>query len=198
VIGIVALIPAAIGTWAASAWKPTWPWWAYYCTMFPCSLAYSVFLCCQLVALISGVDSKSMPRATALLYTIRSLGVTMGISIGGSIQLGALSTQLRSRFWDVPNREQIVTSILHSKSAIRLLPESLQIRALDAYAASISTVWVVSGVVSVLTIIAACFMQEKDVHGKTLPDKVRGTGGGAVDELGDLLGAGTINGESAR
>jgi len=58
---------------------------------------------------------------------------------------------------------QIIYSILHSKSAIGLLPADLRIKALGAYASSISTVWLVSAGVSILTIIAACFMQEKDV-----------------------------------
>jgi len=67
-VGIVSLIPAAIGTFTAALWTPSLPWWVYYLNLFPCSLAYSIFLCCQLVALISGVDSKSMVRRSLMIY----------------------------------------------------------------------------------------------------------------------------------
>ena len=65
----------------------------------------------MLVALISAVDSKSMPKATALLYTIRTLGVTLGLSIGGSIQIGALTTKLRQAFAEEGNRELVSADV---------------------------------------------------------------------------------------
>lgn len=118
----------------AIAWTSQWPWWAYYLSFFPATFGYSIFLCVQLgksnptltivaihpllciphigicsrsVALISAVDSRSMPKATALLYTVRTLGVTMGVSIGGSIQIGSLAMNLRKVFADRRDREQV-------------------------------------------------------------------------------------------
>ncbi|CAD6575001.1 MAG: hypothetical protein TREMPRED_001269 [Tremellales sp. Tagirdzhanova-0007] len=162
-LGILSLVPSVIAPLVASAWRPNWPWWAYYVTYFPCSLGYSVFLC---FAMISSVDSKSMPKATALLYTVRTLGGTIGVSVGGSIQLGALNSSLKSSFADINNRQDIITAILHSKSAIRMLPGNLQIRALDGYASSLATVWVVCGVIAMFALVSSCFIKEKELPGK--------------------------------
>ncbi|ORY30040.1 multidrug resistance protein fnx1 [Naematelia encephala] len=200
VLGICSMVPAVVSSLVAALWTPQWPTWAYYLTFLPSSLGYSVFLCCQLIALISGVDSKAMPQATALLYTTRTLGGTIGVSMGGSIQLGALTSHLRSRLADAPNREATITAILHSKAAIRQLPEPYQSRALEAYANSISTVWLVSAVIALITVITAFGIQEKDVHGKTPQSGiVKATGGGVVEGgFGEGLGQGTIQGETRR
>jgi uncharacterized membrane protein (DUF485 family) len=50
VLGVLSVAPAVVASLVAAAWKPDWPWWAYYTTYFPASLGYSVFLCCQLSA----------------------------------------------------------------------------------------------------------------------------------------------------
>ncbi len=47
------------------------------------------------------------PKATAVLYTLRTLGGTLGVSVGGSIQLGSLTSNLRSRFADVDNSDSV-------------------------------------------------------------------------------------------
>lgn len=192
-LGLLSLAPTIVAAWTAVLWTPRWPIWAYYLTIFPSSLGYSVFLCCNLVALISAVDSHSMPRATALLYTVRTLGVTIGVSLGGSIQLGALTAQLKQRLADQPDKDTIISSILHSKSAIRLLLPDLRERALQAYGWSIATVWIISGGIAVLTMVSAWFIKEKEIGGgKEANAKVGKVVGGVVGELGEGLGQGTI------
>jgi len=106
-----------------------------------------------------------MPKATALLYTVRTLGVALGISIGGSIQIGAFTSQMHNRFGDYPNLDQVISSILHSKSAISRLPSSAQVLALQAYASSISIVWIATGCIMIVTVVSGCFIQEKEVGG---------------------------------
>jgi len=48
-----------------------------------------------------------MPKATALLYTVRTLGVALGVSIGGSIQVGALAMNLKRAFSNNPDKDQV-------------------------------------------------------------------------------------------
>ena len=85
----------------------------------------------------------------------------------------------------------MISSILHSKSAIRLLPPHLEQKAIDAYAHSLSAVWYTASGVAVLTILASFFIQEKDVGaGK----EGEGTGGGVVGDGGEGLGSGTVVG----
>ncbi|WVQ75495.1 hypothetical protein IAR50_005120 [Cryptococcus sp. DSM 104548] len=195
-LGPIALIPAVTSALIAASWTAQWPWWGYYLTVFPSVLGYSIFLCVQLVAMVSSVDSRVMPKATALLYTTRSLGATLGVSIGGSLQLGALASQLRFRFEGVDNQEQIINSILHSKSAIPLLPPSLQAPALAAYSSSISTVWLVSSAVAVVTLLCSFSIQTHQVDEEE-SKVIAGAGGGSSDgpQFGQALGEASTEGE---
>jgi hypothetical protein len=71
--------------------------------------------------------TDKQPRATALLYTVRSLGGTLGISLGASSQLGLLSHLLRIALPSGRHQQDTINAILHSsKSAIRALPEPIQ------------------------------------------------------------------------
>lgn len=104
------------------------------------------------------------PRATALLYTVRSLGGTLGISLGASSQLGLLSHLLRLALPDGPERQATINAILHSsKSAIRSLPQPIQDAALKAYGQSLSYVWIGCGGVACLTLASACFVEEREM-----------------------------------
>ncbi|WWD20929.1 hypothetical protein CI109_105407 [Kwoniella shandongensis] len=192
----ISLVAPVFGILTAAFWTPSWAWWTYWVTIFPCILGYSTFLCVQIVALISAVDSKIMPKATALLYTTRSLGGTLGVSVGGSIQLGALVSHLKARFGDLSNGNEVINAILHSKSAIRLLPPRLKNLALEAYANSLSVVFVVSSAIALITFISSFWIEYHEVHG-VQKRSVKSTGGGVNDggPYGEGLGAASLEGE---
>lgn len=107
-----------------------------------------------------------MPKATALLYTVRSLGSTLGVSLGGSIQVGVLVRALRARFSDVRGGDKIIDAVVHSKAAIAGLPRRYARMALDAYAESLRAVWIVSGVVAVGTLVAALGVRQNEIRRK--------------------------------
>lgn len=91
---------------------------------------------------------------------------------------------------------QIINSILHSKAAIRLLAPRPQSLALSAYARSLSTVWLFSAGIAVLTVVSSVFIEAKEVH-KEEPRVIKGTGGG-ISEGGPFaegIGPATIEGE---
>jgi hypothetical protein len=87
---------------------------------------------------------------------------------------------------------QIINSILHSKAAIRLLPVDQQTLALDAYAKSLSVVWICCGTVAILTLLSACLIDEIDVHAS---GEVKASGGGAVEGgFGEGFGDAAVEG----
>jgi hypothetical protein len=107
-----------------------------------------------------------MPRGTSLLYTVRSLGSTIGVSLGGSVQVGALVGALNSRFAGIPGAPAIVEAIVHSKGVIRTLPPEQQVLALDAYAISLSSVWYACAGVAVLTLLSAMGIRQNAIPHK--------------------------------
>ena len=59
----------------------------------------------------------------------------------------------------------MISSILHSKSAIHQLPPHLEKLAIKAYANSLSIVWITASAIAILTVLSSFFIQEKSVGG---------------------------------
>ena len=112
------------------------------------------------------------PKATALLYTVRILGGTLGVSFAGALQLSTLTSALRTSFATVPERESLINAILHSKSAISRLSPDLHQMAVAAYAHSISSVWLGSAAFAGITFLTAFWVSEKPVAVVDEPVKV--------------------------
>lgn len=165
-LGKVALLPPIVTcALAAGAWTERWPQWAYYASVLPSNLGYAVFLCVSLVSLIASVDGRAMPKATALLYTVRSLGATLGISLGGCVQIWSLVRELRRRFVG-PGSRRLINRIVRQKSFMYSLPDDQRDAAVDAYLASLRTVWAVAAALAVATLVAGLFIKEKRLPGK--------------------------------
>lgn len=165
-VGKLALIPPIVTcAIAASEWSAAWPQWAYYATVLPSNVGYAVFLVVSLVSTIASVDAATMPKATALLYTVRSLGATLGISLGGCVQIWALVRELRKRFVG-PGSHRLINRIVRQKSFMYSLPAAQRDQAVDAYLASLRATWAVAAVLACGTLAAGMFIKEKRLPGK--------------------------------
>lgn len=120
----------------------------------------------------------------------------MGIAIGASIQLNSLTQSLRAHLPASPDKESIITSILHSKSAIHSLPPDTQSIAVEAYREGLDTVWWILGFVAIVTLCCSMGIREiKMPEKKKIKRRIKGSGGGVVDAgLGE--GLGVANGHS--
>ncbi|KAJ9096351.1 hypothetical protein QFC21_005172 [Naganishia friedmannii] len=105
-LSAVGLAMPIISIYLASYWSESTPEWKFAAEVFPAGLGYSIFLCCSLVALIAEVDKDMMPKATSVLYTVRSLGNTVGIAISASIQQAVLVKDLREVLYKRTDREK--------------------------------------------------------------------------------------------
>lgn len=175
-LGFYSLLPAVVASFVAATWTPSWPQWAYYATVLPTSFGYAIFLIVTLIATVSSVDSETMPKATALLYTVRSLGSTLGVSLGGSIQVGVLVSALETRFTGKHGRK-VIDAVVHSKAAIRELRPKEMVLALEAYGISLKAVWVAAGVVAVFTVLASLGIRQNQ-----MPEKPKRGGEGEEGE----------------
>lgn len=165
-LGKMALVPPILTcAIAATEWTSSWPQWAYYATVLPSNLGYAVFLVVSLVSTIASVDAQTMPKATALLYTVRSLGATLGISLGGCVQIWALVRQLRKRFYG-PGSRKLINNIVRQKSFMYTLPEEQRQQAVEAYLSSLRATWAVAAALACCTLLASTFIKEKRLPGK--------------------------------
>ncbi|GHJ86755.1 hypothetical protein NliqN6_3157 [Naganishia liquefaciens] len=163
-LSIIGLAMPIISIFLASFWNEETAEWKFAAEVLPAGLGYSIFLCCSLVALIAEVDKGMMPKATSVLYTVRSLGNTVGIALSASIQQAVLVRDLREVLKDRTDREQIIISILHSKTAIgRYLTRSEQVAAEAAYGHSLSLTFVAASVFALVTLIASLPTRERNL-----------------------------------
>ncbi|KAI0780966.1 MFS amino acid permease [Trametes elegans] len=132
-----------------------------------------------LIGLQAAMPLKDMATSTAAFVLIRSLGGTVGISIGQAI----ISSELRRRVANIPGLSidtspaaltQLVRQISH-------IPDVVQRTAVThAYTRSISTIWVVN-----TPIMGAGFLMVLFVRGYTLKRVVR-TAGAEPDKNADV------------
>ncbi|KAG7531600.1 hypothetical protein FFLO_04259 [Filobasidium floriforme] len=159
-----------LSIYSASKWTRDTPEWAYWAAVFPAGLGYSIFLCAGLVAMIAAVDPAVMPQATSLLYTFRSLGTTVGIALSSSLQQAVFVNRLSAIFAPLhpQEREKIINSILHAKSAIYSLPPRLQAEVEQALANSISWTFVSGCIAAVLCLASSLPIRERNLDEKHL------------------------------
>lgn len=163
-LSAIGLAMPIISIYLASYWSESTPEWKFAAEVFPAGLGYSIFLCCSLVALIAEVDKEMMPKATSVLYTVRSLGNTVGIAISASIQQAVLVKNLREVLYARADREKVIMAILHTKSAIKeYLTKAEQVGAEIAYGRSLSITFVAASVFALITLITSLPTRERDL-----------------------------------
>lgn len=158
-----------IGIYSASHWTGETPSWRFMLDVFPAGLGYSMFLCCSLVALIASVEPKMMPKATSVLYTVRSLGNTAGVSLSAALQQGVLARLLRRLLAqsDPPliEPDAAIRHILRSPATgIADLPTlALRRAAQAARAESISWTFVAASLAACATLLLSLGTKEREL-----------------------------------
>lgn len=158
-----------LGIYSASYWSSSTPGWHYVLDVFPTGLGYSMFLCCSLVALIASVEPKMMPKATSVLYTVRSLGNTAGVSLSAALQQGILARLLRHVLANanppIMEPDSAIRHILRSPATgIAALPTiELRHAAQAARAQSISWTFAAASLAACATLLLSLGTKEREL-----------------------------------
>ncbi|PPQ63069.1 hypothetical protein CVT24_005924 [Panaeolus cyanescens] len=111
-----------------------------------------------LIGLQAAMPIKDMATSTATFGFIRTIGATIGISIGQAIYTSTLSKKLVN-IPGIPDIDHNPAALTSSVPRLKSIPDPvLRTNIIDAYAKSISTVWLV-----MTPIVGACFVLEKTV-----------------------------------
>lgn len=105
-----------------------------------------------LITLQSAMPHKDMAVATSAMVLLRSIGGSVGITVGGAIYSSQLSKRLPTGY-DASNTENV-------SGLVKIQPVSARHAVLDAYAKSISTIWIVMTPLVFLALVSALFMKE--------------------------------------
>lgn len=136
-----------------------------------------------LIGVQAAMPLKDMATSTAAFTLIRTLGGTVGISVGQAIW----SSELRRRIATIPNfnidtsSSALVQSIIHLKN---ITPPSLRQQVLHAYAKSISLIWLVDTPLICVAFVMSLFILEYTLKRNVLRSDKPGAAGTADIEQG--------------
>ncbi|KDN52646.1 MFS general substrate transporter [Tilletiaria anomala UBC 951] len=110
----------------------------YWASMPFGGIGFGGILTITLVALIASIDPRDMSAATGMVYLFRAIGSITGVSLSQAIlQLRLQSTLSRA---GLPSK--IIRGIREDVNTIRTLPRGLREEAINAYGASLNTVFI--------------------------------------------------------
>ncbi|KAF8586490.1 MFS general substrate transporter [Ramaria rubella] len=129
-----------------------------------------------LICLQAAMPLKDMATSTAAFVLIRTLGGTVGISVGQAIW----SSELRKRIANIPGYHTDTSAGALTQSVRQLkdiTPDSLRQQVLHAYAKSISTIWLVDTPIMFVGFIMVLFVAKYTLKRTIVRSEKRGKNG---------------------
>ncbi|KAI0320729.1 MFS amino acid permease [Amylostereum chailletii] len=150
-----------------------------------------------LIGLQAAMPLKDMATSTATFGFIRTLGGTIGVSIGQAIYSGVL----RQKIANIPNLQFDTSPAALSQSVTTLknIPDPVTRRIIiHAYAQSISTIWIVNAPIVGLGLILVLFLKGYSLKRNTVqggaPPDIEANGPQVPDATADQTAEGTLHG----
>jgi hypothetical protein len=138
------------------------------------------------LAVQNSVEMKDMGVATTSSTFFRSMGSTFGAAIMGAILTNQLTSHLAAASAGKPGMEQVRDhgmEILQSQQAMERLPAPIQHTLVHSFTQSLSTVFLVSAVISIVAFGASWFIKEQKLRGAS-PAEVKAREADVDDEKG--------------
>ncbi|KAF8531472.1 major facilitator superfamily domain-containing protein [Gautieria morchelliformis] len=136
-----------------------------------------------LVGVQAAMPVKDMATATVTMGLIKTLGATIGVSVGQAIW----TSELRRRTVSIPNFGLSIQSgaLVDSVRQIQhIQPESLRQEVLHAYSKSISTIWIVATPLCGVGFIMVLFLKKYTLKREVIHSGKNGTRGTQMPDAG--------------
>ncbi|KAF7511206.1 hypothetical protein GJ744_005103 [Endocarpon pusillum] len=141
------------------------PDWQTYVYPVPGGFGYGSMLTITLVALIAAVDHKHQAVITSASYAFRSIGSTVGVTIGSAVFQNWLYRSLMQAFDKVPHKDRLVRRIRDDYHEItRLYSSTLRQKALACYMEAFRATFLTALAITILAGLTSLFMKEHKLH----------------------------------
>ncbi|KZT58572.1 MFS general substrate transporter [Calocera cornea HHB12733] len=111
-----------------------------------------------LIGLQAAMPIKDMATSTSTLGLLRTLGGTIGISIGGAIYQSEVQRRAAQvPGWTPPSRADLTSNV---RQLSNIQPDSLRNEVLYAFTRSVSTIWIVCTPIVFAALLLALFMKK--------------------------------------
>ncbi|KAF4950378.1 hypothetical protein FSARC_13212 [Fusarium sarcochroum] len=135
-LGVTGLLVLIAGVVFLTAQNEHSPKWLMAISFFLIGSGYGATLTTTLLACIAAVDHSQQAVITSATYLARSLGSTVGITIGSAVYQNILKARLWERFGDQPGAADEIRRIRDNLDEINHLPEGCKEESADEVTAS--------------------------------------------------------------
>ncbi|KAF5025979.1 hypothetical protein F66182_1947 [Fusarium sp. NRRL 66182] len=137
-LGIAGLLFLIAGVVVLTAQNEHSPKWLIAVSFFLIGSGYGATLTTTLLACIAAVDHSQQAVITSATYLARSLGSTVGVTIGSTVYQNILKARLWQRFGDEPGAADEIRRIRDDLDEIKHLPEGCTFPDMQAFLSSSS------------------------------------------------------------
>ncbi|CEJ80774.1 hypothetical protein VHEMI00940 [[Torrubiella] hemipterigena] len=162
--GVTCLCLFVAGTIVYISQSLTSPMWVASVGFFLVGGGYGGMLTITLLACIAAVDHSQQAVVTSGTYLARSLGSSIGVTIGGAVYQNVLRLRLWSRFGDEPRAEKIIEHILKSLDSLKDLPPGWKDGVMASYMDAFRALFLTGSTIAVLGLLSISMMKEHKLH----------------------------------
>ncbi|KAI8950802.1 major facilitator superfamily domain-containing protein [Xylaria longipes] len=140
------------------------PIWPLRVVFFLLGSGQGAMLTVTLLACLAAVDHSYQATITSATYAFRSVGSTVGITIGSAIYQNVLKNNLWDRFGDLPGAAEEIKRIRDDIDELNHLPEGWYDGVAASFEEAFRSVWFTLLGLATLAVISVSFMKQHKLH----------------------------------
>ncbi|KAI0446677.1 major facilitator superfamily domain-containing protein [Xylaria telfairii] len=140
------------------------PIWPLRVVFFLLGSGHGGMLTVTLLACLAAVDHSHQATITSATYAFRSVGSTVGITVGSAIYQNVLKKNLWDRFGDLPDAAEEIKRIRDDIDELNHLPEGWYDGVAASFQEAFQSVWFTILGLATLAVISVSFMKQHKLH----------------------------------
>ncbi|KAH8663993.1 putative MFS multidrug transporter [Xylariales sp. PMI_506] len=164
-LGIAALLLHTAHVVILTTLGETSPRWLIMVAFVLLGAGYGSMLTTTLLACLAAVDHAHQAPITSATYAFRSVGATLGITIGSAVYQNILKTQLWEQFGGLPGAEEEISKLRDDLSELKHLPEGWDLHeVLAVFMEAFRGVWFTALGMVLVGLVAVSLMKQHTLH----------------------------------
>ncbi|PNP84645.1 hypothetical protein FNYG_02274 [Fusarium nygamai] len=163
-LGVVGLLFLIAGVVVLTIQNEHSPKWLMGVSFFLIGSGYGATLTTTLLACIAAVDHSQQAVITSATYLARSLGSTVGVTIGSAVYQNILKARLWDRFGAEPGAADEIRRIRDDLDEIKHLPEGWYDGVISSFVEAFRGVWLTLLAFAIIGLICISLMRQHTLH----------------------------------
>lgn len=140
------------------------PLWYSSVAFFFVGGGYGAMLTVTLLACVAAVDHSQQAVVTSATYLGRSVGGTVGVTLGSAVYQNVLKARLWARFGGLPGAAEEIGRIRNDLSELKRLPPGWHDGVIDSFMEAFQSVWLVMLAIAVAALVSISMMRQYTLH----------------------------------